>query len=158
MQSLASFALLITVSLGFTDVVRWHSVLDAPLRIERLFDLSKGEYKAGHRGVDMQAQQGDTVYSPVDGEVTFVGTVVDRGVLTVRASNGALISVEPVSAASAEVAVGGTVKAGDALARVHGASHCGTTCLHIGLRVNDRYHNPIRLLLSDVKPRLLPLD
>lgn len=150
MRALAT--VITVVILGMSPGERWITPLPGPV-IERIFDLRNGPYQAGHRGLDLQARQGDTVLAPSDGTVTFSGTVVDRGVLTLRTTSGYLVSVEPVSSA---LKAGDSVQRGDTLGLVAGGAHCRTSCLHVGVRSDKTYLNPLRFFL-DVRPRLLPL-
>lgn len=145
---------LVTIMALIAPAERWHPVLDPPVRIVRAFQLGENQYQAGHRGADLRAAQGKPVFAPAAGTVTFVGQVVDRGVMTIELQDGTLISVEPVVS---DLVAGDTVAAGQQMAIVQGATHCGWACLHIGARKNDRYVNPSRALLSGQKPRLLPL-
>ena len=93
--------------------------------------------------------------APTAGMVHFVGTVVDRGVLTIRVDERTQISVEPVRS---ELTVGEAVTQGEQIAVVEGTSHCGASCLHVGVRVDREYVNPFRLFFGDLKPHLLPLS
>ena len=145
---------LVTFMTLIAPAERWHPVLDPPVRIVRAFQLGENQFQAGHRGADLRATQGQPVFAPAAGTVTFVGQVVNRGVMTIELQDGTLISVEPVVS---DLVSGDAVAAGQQMAIVQGATHCGWACLHIGARKNDRYVNPSRALLSGQKPRLLPL-
>lgn len=151
---------LLAVALAFSTVSspitlpQWVPPLDSPIRIERIFDLANGEYKAGHRGVDLRAHPGNAVYAPADGIVHFAGTVVDRGVLTLRVDDRTLISLEPVRS---ELTEGEAVQRGQQIAVVEGTSHCGASCLHVGVRIGEQYVNPLRFF-AGARPRLLPLS
>ena len=105
------------------------------------YDLPNGKYQAGHRGIDLPADPGTRVRAPTDGVVSYVGTVVDRPVLTIRTSDGTLLSLEPVLSA---VQLGDPVISGQDLGRTAAGGHCLSACLHLGVRVNDEYVNPLR--------------
>lgn len=150
MRALATVLTAVVLSLSPGD--RWITPLPGPV-IERIFDLRNGPYQAGHRGLDLHARQGDTVLAPTDGTVTFSGTVVDRGVLTLRTTSGYLVSFEPVSSA---LRAGDSVQRGDTLGVVAGGGHCRISSLHVGVRSDKTYLNPLRFF-PDVRPRLLPL-
>jgi murein DD-endopeptidase MepM/ murein hydrolase activator NlpD len=100
------------------------------------------------------ASGGGTVTAPEAGTVSFVGTVVDRPVITIDHGNGLRSSFEPVrstlkkGASVAKGAVVGTLLAG----------HCGSSpCLHWGVRGGEEYLNPLSFIL-DLRPSvLLPL-
>jgi murein DD-endopeptidase MepM/ murein hydrolase activator NlpD len=110
-----------------------------------LFDRPETPWAPGHRGIDLAAEIGDPLVSPSSGIVTFAGTVVHRGVVTIDAGGGVLSSLEPVSPA---VTVGDHVGRGDALGVVSGeAGHCvPLTCVHWGVRLDGVYMNPLDLL------------
>ena len=106
-------------------------------------------YAPGHRGLDVRANVGQEVRSPIAGTVTFAGRVAGRGIVTVT-SGTTKVSLEPIEV---QVAAGATVGAGTRLGTV-AAGHCPTTCLHIGVRDAGEYVNPARLF---IRVRLLPL-
>jgi murein DD-endopeptidase MepM/ murein hydrolase activator NlpD len=132
-------------------------VYRAPLAgvVERPFDAPDVPWGPGHRGVDLSAEVGAAVGSPADGIVTFAGTVVDRGVVTVTHPDGRRSSLEPVAAV---VQVGDRVAAGDVVGTVQGVpGHCAPrTCLHWGVREGDRYVDPLGLLPGHGPVVLLP--
>lgn len=93
-------------------------------------------WSAAHRGIDIAAQALDIV-APADGEVTFVGVVVDRPVVSIRHPNGLLSSFEPVES---ELMVGDTVTQGQVLGTLAAAvSHCDSQCVHWGVRKPDAW-------------------
>ncbi|PRZ15683.1 peptidoglycan DD-metalloendopeptidase family protein [Nesterenkonia sandarakina] len=112
---------------------------------------------AGHRGVDL-GPLGDasSIRAPADGEVSFVGVVVDRPVLSIRHGDGYLSSFEPVESS---LEVGDRVSAGDPVGTLaQGTGHCATPCLHWGVRLYGEYINPLTLT-GEVEPSvLLPLE
>lgn len=123
------------------------------LVISRLFSLPNGEYQAGHRGIDLRAAVGSELVAPVIGTVHFSGDIVDRGVLSIAVDEHVLLSFEPVTS---ELAAGDAVAAGQSIGVVSAGSHCGASCLHIGVRVDGHYVNPLRYFAGG-RPRLLPL-
>jgi murein DD-endopeptidase MepM/ murein hydrolase activator NlpD len=127
----------------------------APFLSIRLFDRPAAPWAAGHRGIDLPAVEGDGIVSPGEGVVTFAGTVVDRGVVTVDHGGGLLSSVEPIAAT---VAVGDYVDSGDLLGVVSGdPGHCAPrTCVHWGVRFQDEYVNPLDVLAGYGRIVLLP--
>jgi len=129
----------------------WLPPLEGPLRVRAGFDLANGPYQAGHRGIDLPASPGGTVFAPVAGEVTFSGTVVDRPVLSIRVDARTVVSVEPVES---ELAAGATVTRGQSIGSVAAGGDCDGVCLHLGVRVDDAYVNPLRYLKP--RPQLLP--
>jgi murein DD-endopeptidase MepM/ murein hydrolase activator NlpD len=129
--------------------------LDAPLTVARPFDAPAQPWAPGHRGVDLLAAPLRTVRAPAAGRVTFSGTVVDRGVLTITHDDGLRSSLEPVVPS---VVVGQRVLAGQVVATVASTpGHCApSTCLHWGLRRGETYLDPMRWLLDRGPVVLLP--
>lgn len=148
--------------------VAQHGVLAWPVSVSpgrhppllQPFRAPAQSWSAGHRGVDVAAAEGTPVLAPADGVVTFAGTVVDRGVVTIGHDRGGAAglrsSVEPVQA---------TVLPGEAIARGQqvgvvargGAGHCARDCLHWGLRQGRRYLDPMLWVARPPHPVLLPL-
>jgi len=129
----------------------WYPPLGPPLRISSAYALPNGPYRAGHRGIDLPAAPGDAVRSPAAGIVSFVGTVADRAVLSIRIDPRTVVSLEPVTS---ELREGEAVAHGEAIGAVDAGGHCAATCLHLGVRIDDAYVNPLRFLRQ--KPVLLP--
>lgn len=93
-------------------------------------------WSAAHRGVDLTARSTDVV-APASGEVTFVGTVVDRPVLTIRHPDGLLSSFEPVES---NLQVGETVSQSEVIGTISDDhNHCASACLHWGVRKPDAW-------------------
>lgn len=108
-------------------------------------------YASGHRGVDLEASPGLTVRAPALGSVTFAGKVVDRDVLSVRIDEHIVLSLEPVAS---KLRVGDVVQAGDHIGSVSSGGHCLDECLHVGVRFDGEYVNPMRFFLG--RPMLRP--
>lgn len=126
----------------------------APIEVIRPFVRPEHTWSSGHRGVDLATEVGATVVSPVDGVVTFAGTVVDRGVLTVQDSHGTRSTVEPVSPL---VRAGEKVARGQPVATV-APGHCtDRPCVHWGVRVGAAYVDPLDLLRRRTRIVLLPV-
>lgn len=109
---------------------------------------------AGHRGVDLGAPAAGVIRSPADGVVVFVGTVVDRPVVTVDHGDGLLSSFEPVTATVGE---GDIVRAGGELGRLSTEAHCPGPCVHWGVRKDGDYVNPLTFVTDRRPSVLLPL-
>lgn len=129
----------------------WEPPLGHPLRIAEAYSLPNGPYRAGHRGVDLPAEPGAAVRAPASGTVSFVGTVVDRPVVSIRVDARTIVSLEPVSSGLRE---GEAVGRGERIGEVASGGHCGDGCLHLGVRVDGAYVNPLRFLRP--RPVLLP--
>ena len=113
-------------------------------------------WSAGHRGVDLAAAVGQPVLSAGGGRVTFAGSVAGRGVVVVTHAGGERTSYEPVVDRSA---VGSAVARGHPIGVVGPTpGHCvPRTCLHWGVRVGDRYVDPLDLV-GRGPPVLLPWE
>ncbi len=124
-----------------------------PGPVVRGFDPPEDDWLPGHRGVDLQGEEGDTVVAAADGTVSFAGTVAGRGVVTL--DHGELrTTYEPVTPL---VHAGDQVTAGQAIALLN-AGHAGCpidACLHWGLKRRDEYLDPLSLLGRE-HVRLLP--
>jgi murein DD-endopeptidase MepM/ murein hydrolase activator NlpD len=113
----------------------------------RLFDPPAQRWSSGHRGVDLAAGVGEAVRSPAAGVVSFSGTVVDRGVVTITHPDGLRSSLEPVVGAPA---AGTPVGAGDPVGTVQRSGHCAwEPCVHWGVRRGRTYLDPLELLGVD---------
>ncbi|WP_027479025.1 murein hydrolase activator EnvC family protein [Gryllotalpicola ginsengisoli] len=150
-------AVAVGLSIGQTDAAaaeHWPWPVPAPVHVTAAYQAPPSAYAAGHRGIDLAAAEGTEVTSPVAGVVTFAGVVVDRPLITVQTSAGVLVSFEPVAS---DLDKGDPVAAGQLLGHVAAGGHCDGDCVHVGVRVNGAYVNPL-LYFSGVPPAvLLPL-
>lgn len=118
-----------------------------PVRVLDPFRPPQSAFGPGHRGIDLMALWGQSVTSPISGTITFRGEVGGRPVVSV--SDGLrMVSLEPVTTS---MAVGQHVTTGQTLGTVAIGGHCSLRCLHLGLRVDGEYRNPLRM-----HARLLP--
>ncbi|MGL3150532.1 murein hydrolase activator EnvC family protein [Microbacterium sp. A82] len=117
------------------------------------FQAPTHDYGPGHRGIDISVAVGSVVHAPADGVVAFRGVVVDRPLITIDHGDGLVTTLEPVSS---QLSVGTAIAAGEEVGTVAHGGHTPIDQLHLGVRLNDVYINPM-LLFSDV-PRavLLP--
>jgi murein DD-endopeptidase MepM/ murein hydrolase activator NlpD len=125
--------------------------------VVRGFDPPSDPWGAGHRGVDLAGEVGETVRASLGGTVTFAGALAGRGVVVVD-HGSTRTTYEPVTAS---VAVGDVMSAGAPLGvlAVIG-SHCfPAACLHWGWirNADDVYLDPLRLIGLGSPVRLLPL-
>ncbi|MGO2552039.1 M23 family metallopeptidase [Glutamicibacter arilaitensis] len=133
----------------------WRWPLAGEPKIVGPFDKPAENWLPGHRGVDLGASEGDKVFAPQRGKVTFASRVVDRPVLVIDHGNGFKTSIEPVIA---EAKVGDWVQAGAHVGNVGTGAHCSARCIHWGVRLNGEYIDPV-LLIRDLRPSiLLPLN
>jgi murein DD-endopeptidase MepM/ murein hydrolase activator NlpD len=131
----------------------WSWPLSPRPAVLRAFDPPAKPWLSGHRGVDLEtAFDGVPLKSPAAGTVSFVGTVVDRPVITVDHGNGLRSSFEPVASS---LRAGSAVAEGDVLGQVQ-AGHCGPAppCLHWGVRRGEDYVNPLAFVM-DLRPSVL---
>ena len=133
-------------------VERWHPPLGPPLRVTQPFQRPATPYSAGHRGIDLPISEGQSVYSPTSGVVTFVGKVVDRTVVSIRVDERTVVSMEPVE--TGQLNEGDSVGRAQHIGTVSTGGHCESSCVHLGVRVDDEYVNPMRYFVG--KPVLLP--
>lgn len=122
----------------------------SPVRILRGYVAPAHPYGPGHRGVDLA---GTEVRAPADGVVAFVGTVAGRGVITIDHGGGLVSSYEPVVS---ELAAGDHVTQGQPLATVSEGGHTAPASVHLGVRLDGEYINPLRLLGGVPRAVLLP--
>ena len=158
---------LILVSVGLARD-HWAPPLDQPLEISGPFRAPPTPYAAGHRGIDLPAFGGETVYAPTDGTVSFIGTVADRGVISIQVDPRTVVSFEPVESLQESLheplqeplqeplAEGSEVARNQPIGVVGEGGHCEAECLHIGVRVDGEYVNPLPYFAS--KPVLLPWE
>lgn len=134
-------------------VYRWPT--GEPVPVLRPFDRPAQRWASGHRGADLDVDDGTPVHAAADGVVAFAGVVVDRPVLSISHPDGIRTTYEPVRAT---VAAGAAVRAGDVVGFLAGPAHCADRpCLHWGARRGaDDYVDPLGLLAPDVVIRLLP--
>jgi len=105
---------------------------------------------AVHRGADVAFAGGDEVEAPVDGTVSFVGSVPGAGgdrilAVTLLGSHGKL-TLSPFD--RVDVRAGAEVRAGAALGRLapDGDPSSPESHVHVSLRVEDVYVDPVGLL------------
>lgn len=129
----------------------WSWPVDPPRRVLAPFVAPLQPWAPGHRGIDVAAP-GGVLRAPADGVVHFAGQVVDRPVLSIDHGEGVLSSYEPVVASVVE---GESVRRGEVIGVIE-AGHCATTCVHVGVRVDGEYRNPLLWLGGAIRPVLLP--
>ena len=126
--------------------------------VVRGFDARAGPYGPGHRGIDIAAAVGELVWAPAAGRVVFAGPVAGTTWVSLRIAPGVVATVGPVLDPAARPGLvrprPGLVRARSPIGRV-GPGH-GTT-LHLGVRVDGVYVDPLPYLLDRPRARLAPL-
>jgi hypothetical protein len=129
-------------------------------RVVRSFQEPISRFGAGHRGVDLVAATGTPVRAANDGQVSFAGDVA--GSLHVVVAHDGGIRTSYSFLARVDVRAGQTVRKGErvGLAGGTGDAH-GPGVLHFGVRIGDRYVDPMLLFrppdLTQMV-RLVPAD
>ncbi|KFI56672.1 M23 family metallopeptidase [Bifidobacterium callitrichos] len=131
--------------------------LEAPVAVAP-FDAPDSPWLAGHRGIDLEAQEGDRLIAPARGVIAFAGQVAGKQVVSIRTDDGLILTFEP---ASTDLPVGTEVTRGEPFGQVAVASdHCHDGCLHWGVRRGRRdYLDPQPLTgrrRIGLKPAVLP--
>ena len=130
---------------------RWDWPVAGERIVLRPFIAPATPYGPGHRGVDLSAGA-PTLTAPADGVVRFAGMVAGRPVLSIDHGGGVVSSYEPVSSS---LAPGDAVARGDPIGTIE-PGHCERLCVHLGVRVDGEYANPLLWLGGAVRPILLP--
>jgi murein DD-endopeptidase MepM/ murein hydrolase activator NlpD len=120
--------------------------------VVRGFEAPAGPYGPGHRGVDLGAPAGAPVAAPAAGRVSFAGPVAGSLWVSLLAAPGVVVAVGPLL--DAAVATGQRVRAGDRVGRL-AAGHGGA--VHLSLRVDGGYVDPLPWLVGLPRARLVPL-
>lgn len=120
-------------------------------RVTRPAEIPLRNWQPGHRGVDLAAEPGDTVYASGNGIVHFAGTVAGTPVVSLQHPEGFRTTYQPVRTALKKGAV---VAEGDALGTLvytspgaphrHDGLHWGA--LKAGPGGEKSYFDPLTLL------------
>lgn len=125
---------------------RWLLPVDGP--IARPFRAPVGQFAAGHRGVDLVAAPGTAVRAANDGVVVFAGPVADALHVVVAHDGG--IRTSSSFLARVDVRVGQRVSRGTVIGAAGGEGDGHRAgVLHLGVRVGERYIDPM-LLFGEV--------
>lgn len=129
----------------------WVWPVDGPREVTSPFRAPAHDYGPGHRGLDMSAPVGAVVRAPAGGVVAFRGVVVDRPLLTIDHGDGIVMTLEPLEST---LAPGTPVAMGEEIGTVATGGHSPADQLHLGVRYNDVYINPM-LMFGDVPRAIL---
>ncbi|MDN3310525.1 M23 family metallopeptidase [Microbacterium oryzae] len=130
----------------------WRWPVSQDVRVVRPFAAPPHRYGAGHRGVDLAADQGP-VLAPASGVIAFAGVVVDRPLLTIDHGDGLVTTLEPVAT---DLRVGDAVAVGQELGELASGGHAAAGAVHFGVRLHGEYVNPLLLLAGVPRAVLLP--
>ena len=132
--------------------------------VVRGFDTRAGPYGPGHRGIDIAASVGELVRSPAAGRVAFAGRVAGTNWVSLLVAPGVLVTLGPLldPATTADRlrlrTPVGRVAPGHAIPPVGRAgSGRGAATLHLSVRVDGVYVDPLAYLVDRPRPRLAPL-
>lgn len=131
----------------------WTWPVPGPRAVTAPYRAPAHEYGAGHRGVDLVAVEGTTVSAPAAGIVAFRGTVVDRSLITIEHSDGLVSTLEPVTS---QLTPGDPVAAGQPVGIVSAGGHTPRGAVHLGVRRDGDYINPMLLFGPVPRAVLLP--
>lgn len=105
--------------------------LDDPVVAES-FDGPAKPWLPGHRGVDLEAEEGEDIVAPGEGVISFAGEVAGKQVVSIRTDEGLTFTFEP---AVTDLPRGTRVRRGERFGEVAtGSDHCVGSCLHWGVR------------------------
>jgi murein DD-endopeptidase MepM/ murein hydrolase activator NlpD len=134
----------------------WMPVVGA---LVRGFDARAGPYGPGHRGIDVAAPVGALVRAPAAGSIVFAGQVAGTNRVSILVAPGVLVTLGPLLD---RPVTAGRVRSRVPVGRV-GPGHLaappgqGATTLHLSLRVDGEYVDPLAYLVDRPRPRLAPL-
>lgn len=138
--------------------VIWRWPVTSP-KVLAAFEPPEKNWLSGHRGLDLAAVEGDTLFAPANGTIAFVGTVGGKSVVSIR-HESLTSTFEP---AQSDLVTGTTVQRGEAFAVVAGESgHCSDECVHWGLKRSDadqhsQYVDPeLRVTLTRIGLKPVP--
>lgn len=145
----------LALAAGPTRTGVWAWPLDPRPEVQRRFDPPDQPWLPGHRGVDLAARVGQSVFAPTDGTVTWTGVIAGRGVVVVSHRHGLRSTFEPVTGAPP---TGTTVRRGERVGAVAATpGHCAPmTCLHWGVLRGETYLDPLSFV-GRARIVLLPL-
>jgi murein DD-endopeptidase MepM/ murein hydrolase activator NlpD len=146
-----------SLALGGSRVPELRPPVDGSL--VRGFEEPAGPFGPGHRGVDFGAAPEAPVHAPARGRVTFAGQVAGTTWVTLEVAPAVLVTLGPLR--TLEWSVGQVVATGDrlgTLASGHASPDPSVAALHLGLRVDGVYVDPLPWLAGLARPRLAPLS
>jgi len=131
--------------------------MPVPGPLVRGFDAQAGPYGPGHRGIDIAALVGELVRAPAAGRAVFAGPVAGVNWVTLVVAPGVLVTLGPLLD---PVATTTRVRSKAPVGRTgpgHAATPAAPATLHLSLRVDGVYVDPLVYLVDRPRPRLVPL-
>jgi hypothetical protein len=126
-----------------------------PGAVARPFVAPLSRYGAGHRGADLVAPSGTPVRAANAGEVSFAGRVAGSLHVVIAHAGGLRTSYSFL--ATVAVRRGQRITRGDVIGTAGGGVDDHAGVLHLGLRVGDRYVDPMALFSPTDLTRLIRL-
>ena len=130
--------------------------------VVRGFDAWAGPYGPGHRGIDIAGPVGATVRAPAAGVIVFAGPVAGTTWVSLLVAPGVRVTLGPLL----DPVRAGLVSSRAPIGRVGPGHGAGTTeragsgwgaTLHLSVRVDGVYVDPLAYLIDRPRPRLAPL-
>ena len=130
--------------------------------VVRGFDARAGPYGPGHRGIDISAPMGATVWAPAAGRIEFAGPVAGTIWVSLLVAPDVQVTLgpvlDPVTAGRVPSrAPLGRVGPGHEAGAMEGAGSGLGATLHLSVRVDGVYVDPLAYLIDRPRPRLAPL-
>jgi murein DD-endopeptidase MepM/ murein hydrolase activator NlpD len=122
--------------------------------VVRGFDAHAGPYGPGHRGIDIAAPEGTIARAPAAGKVVFAGPVAGTTWVSLLVAPGVRVTLGPLL----DPTTARRVRLGDPLGRVGPGHQVGGVTLHLSVRVDGVYVDPLAYLVDRPRPRLAPLS
>ena len=134
----------------------------------RGFDARAGPYGPGHRGIDIAAPVGATVRAPAAGRIGFAGPVAGTTWVSLVVAPGVRVTLgpmlDPVTAGRVSsraplgrVGPGHRAAPAEGAGPTEGAGPGLAATLHLSVRVDGVYVDPLAYLIDRPRPRLAPL-
>jgi hypothetical protein len=130
--------------------------------VVRGFDARAGPYGPGHRGIDIAAPVGATVRAPAAGRIGFAGPVAGTTWVSLVVAAGVRVTLGPLLDPVGPGRVPsraplGRVGPGHRAGPPEGAGSGVGATLHLSVRVDGVYVDPLAYLIDRPRPRLAPL-